>query len=145
MAAPRKIKPFSMVTSSNGNVISHLCEEFTGDRWIPRTKASDLLPNKRVSKQWWCWLFETPSCPLWRQCNEQVPLGTHQITVDNSIDDDYSYCTIRPTSQHIVTYRLIFTRRDWISPEYLVQYHYCDHQRLDIDFVKLGCSWLPIW
>ena len=35
---------FSMMTSSNGNiyrVTGHLCGEFTGHRWIPRTKASD--------------------------------------------------------------------------------------------------------
>ena len=33
-----------MMTSSNGNIFrvtGHLCEELTGDRWIPRTKASD--------------------------------------------------------------------------------------------------------
>ena len=33
-----------MMTSSNGNIFrvtGHLCEEFTGLRWIPRTKASD--------------------------------------------------------------------------------------------------------
>ena len=29
----------------------------------------DLRPNKRLSKQWWSWWFETPSRPLWRQCN----------------------------------------------------------------------------
>ena len=29
----------------------------------------DLHPNKRLSKQWWGWWFETPSCPLWRHCN----------------------------------------------------------------------------
>ena len=35
---------YSMMTSSNGNIFGvtgHLCEEFTGPRWIPRTKASD--------------------------------------------------------------------------------------------------------
>ena len=34
----------AMMTSSNGNsfrVTGHLCGEFTGPRWIPRTKASD--------------------------------------------------------------------------------------------------------
>ena len=52
----------SMMTSSNGNIFrvtGHLCGEFTGLRWIPRTKASDaelwcfldLRPNKRLSKQ----------------------------------------------------------------------------------------------
>ena len=30
-----------------------------------------LRPNKRLSKQWWGWWFETPSCPLWCHCNEQ--------------------------------------------------------------------------
>ena len=33
-----------MMTSSKGNIFhvtGHLCGEFTGDRWIPRTKASD--------------------------------------------------------------------------------------------------------
>ena len=32
------------MTSSNQNIFSvsgHLCGEFTGNRWIPRTKASD--------------------------------------------------------------------------------------------------------
>ena len=33
-----------MMTSWNGNIFrvtGHLCGEFTGPRWIPRTKASD--------------------------------------------------------------------------------------------------------
>ena len=29
----------------------------------------DLRPNKRLSKQLWCWWFETLSSPLWRRCN----------------------------------------------------------------------------
>ena len=52
----------TMMTSSNGNIFrvtGPLCGEFTGDRWIPRTKASDagldvffdLRMNKRLSKQ----------------------------------------------------------------------------------------------
>ena len=70
-----------MITSSNGNIFrvtGHLCEEFTGRRWIPRTKASDAelscflwsALNKRLSKQWQGWWFETPSRPLWRHCND---------------------------------------------------------------------------
>ena len=41
-----------MMTSSNGNIFrvtGHLCEEFTGPRWIPRTKASDA--------ELWCFLW----------------------------------------------------------------------------------------
>ena len=69
------------MTSSNGNIFrftGHLCREFTGHRWIPHTKASDaelwcfldLRLNKRFSKQWWGWWFETPSHPLLRHCND---------------------------------------------------------------------------
>ena len=70
-----------MMTSSNGNIFrvtGHLCGEFTGHRWIPRTQRTvtrsfdgffDLRQNKRLSKQWWGWWFETPSHPLWRHCN----------------------------------------------------------------------------
>ena len=70
-----------MMTSSNGSIFrvtGPLCGEFTGPRWIPRTKASDaelwcffdLRQNKRLSKQWWGWWFETTSSPLWRNCND---------------------------------------------------------------------------
>ena len=41
-----------MMTSSNGNIFrvtGHLCGEFTGPRWIPRTKASDT--------ELWCFLW----------------------------------------------------------------------------------------
>ena len=30
----------------------------------------DLRLNKRLSKQSWCWWFETQSRPLWRHCDE---------------------------------------------------------------------------
>ena len=44
-----------MMTSSNGNIFrvtGHLCGEFTGHRWIPRTKASDA--------ELWCFLWCAP-------------------------------------------------------------------------------------
>ena len=45
--------------------------EFPAQR--PVTRSFDvffvLRPNKRLSKQWWGWWFETPSRPLWRFCN----------------------------------------------------------------------------
>ena len=42
----------------------------------------DRCLNKRLSKQWWCWLFETLSCPLWRHRNEQTIIWTN---VDNDL------------------------------------------------------------
>ena len=44
-----------MMTSSNGSIFrvtGHLCGEFTGDRWIPHTKASDA--------ELWCFLWSAP-------------------------------------------------------------------------------------
>ena len=35
----------------------------------------DLHPNKRLSKQWRGWWFETLSCPLWRHRNAQRLTG----------------------------------------------------------------------
>ena len=34
--------------------------------------------SKTWSKQWWCWWFETPSCPLWCHCNGHCCFGTGQ-------------------------------------------------------------------
>ena len=44
-----------MMTSSNGNIFrvtGHVCGEFTGPRWIPRTMASDA--------EFWCFLWSAP-------------------------------------------------------------------------------------
>ena len=69
---------YHIMTSSNGNIFrvtGHLCGEFTGHRWIPRTKASDvelwwfLWSAPWFSRQSWCWWFETPSRSIWRHCN----------------------------------------------------------------------------
>ena len=70
----------SMMMSSNGNIFrvtGHLCGEFTGPGEFPAQRpvtrsfdvSFDLHPNKRLSKQWWGWWLETPSCPLWRHRN----------------------------------------------------------------------------
>ena len=69
-----------MMTLSNGNIFhvtGPLCGEFTGPgefpaQWPVRRSFDvffDLRP-KRLSKQPWGWWFETPSWPLWRQCND---------------------------------------------------------------------------
>ena len=78
------------MTSSNGKcfrVTGHLCGEFTGPppppppppppgefpTQRPVTRSFDvyfdLRPDKRLSKQWWGWWFETLSHSLWRHRN----------------------------------------------------------------------------
>ena len=73
----------NMMTSSNGNKFSALLAisagnssvsgEFPAQRPVTRSfdVFFDLHPNKRLSKQWWGWWFETISCPLWRHRNER--------------------------------------------------------------------------
>ena len=74
----------NMMTSSNGNIFrvnGLLCGEFSGPRWIPRTKASDAelwcflwsTLNKRLCKQSLGWWSETPSSSLWRHRNN-IPM-----------------------------------------------------------------------
>ena len=45
--------------------------EFPAQRPVTRSFDIfyDLRPNNRLSKQWWGWWFETPTCPLWRHRN----------------------------------------------------------------------------
>ena len=45
--------------------------EFPTQRPVTRSFDAyfDLRPNKRLSKQWWGWWFETQSGPFWRHCN----------------------------------------------------------------------------
>ena len=45
--------------------------EFPTQRPVTRSfvVTFDLRLNKRSSKQSWGWWFQTPSCPLWRQCH----------------------------------------------------------------------------
>ena len=74
----------NMMTSSNGTfsrVTGPLCGEFTGHRWIPRTKTSDaelwcflgaapwIYDWLKQSRGWWSGM---PSRSLWRHCNEAL-------------------------------------------------------------------------
>ena len=51
--------------------ISPVTGEFPAQRPVTRSFDAffDLRLNKWLSKQWWCWWFETPSRPLWRHFN----------------------------------------------------------------------------
>ena len=54
----------------------------------------DLHPNKRMSKHWWGWWFETPSCPLWCHCNDLDKL-TDAIVWRLTSENSWCFKTIR--------------------------------------------------
>ena len=141
-----------MMTSSNGNtfrVIGHLRGEFTGPRWIPRTKASDaglwcflwtaLESNKRLSKQSWGWWFETPSRLLWRHCNEQTSLDVYSLSGETS-------CRQISWSLEAARLGVIMIVLLWdltgISVALLTYYH-SDHNVKNVDEILLAIFKFP--
>ena len=57
-------------------LLNRITGEFPAQR--PATRSFDvfydLRLNEWLSKQSWCWWFETPSRPLWRHCNDHLPI-----------------------------------------------------------------------
>ena len=101
---------------SNGNIFrvtGPLCGEFTRHWWIPHTKASDaelwcffyLHPNKLLSKQSWDWWFQTPSCSLWRHCNDgkskcnTLPVNILQPSSDRRRPVITRYCILHSSDK----------------------------------------------
>ena len=89
MSIPGQYQLQDMLTSSNRNISALLAicagnspvtGEFPAQRSVARSfdVFFDLRPNKRLSKQWWGWWFETPSCPLWRHCNPGAGARTQE-------------------------------------------------------------------
>ena len=81
--------------------------EFPAQRPVTRSfdVFFDLRLNKWLSKQWWGWWFQTPSRPLWRNCNAFCILCS--ITcLESSIE-----CAINITKisiQHVITISCAF-------------------------------------
>ena len=70
----------SMRTSSNGNIVrvtGHLCGEFIGHRWIPRTKTSDA--------ELWCFLWSAPWINGWGSNSEAGDLRRHRAHYDATV------------------------------------------------------------
>ena len=66
-----QMEPFSALPAICAGY-SPVTDEFPTQRPVTRgfDVSFDLRLNKYLSKQWWGWWFETPSCPLWRHSNE---------------------------------------------------------------------------
>ena len=80
---PMQCKHDDVIKWKHFHITGTLCGEFTGPGDFPTqrpvTRSFDffyLRLDKRLSKQWWGWWFETPSWSLWRQC-KGYPSETH--------------------------------------------------------------------
>ena len=161
-----------MVTSSNGNIFrvtGHLCGEFTGLRWIPRTKASDAelwcflwsVPDKRLSKQSWGWWFETQSGSLWRHSNEGlVNLAVQDIypviqysELSSECHDAHFQFESNCNVNHILRDILVMNN-DYYNFNYIFEWHFIMTSKLsdplcsiafefgyDFDTVTTSSSW----
>ena len=99
-----------MMTSSNGNIFrvtDHLCGEFTGPRWIPRTKASDA--------ELWCFSLTCAWIHDWvnnREAGDLRPYRAHYDVIVmylTQMSVDVIGSTVAPTGdksfmQPIMTY-----------------------------------------
>ena len=80
---------FALLALCAGN--SPVTGEFPSQK--PVTQIFDILCdlrlNKRLSKQSWCWWFETPSCSLWRPCYDitinYAPLDFYSVSYRNNL------------------------------------------------------------
>ena len=71
-----KMYYMNMMKSSNGNIFrvtGPLCGEFTGHRWIPRTKTSDA--------ELWCFLLSAPE-ETWANNRDASNLRRHRAHYD---------------------------------------------------------------
>ena len=74
------LKSQSMMTSSNENIFhvtGPLCGEFTGNRWIPLTKASDA--------ELWCFLWSAPKTNSWTNSRDAGDFRRHHAHYDVTV------------------------------------------------------------
>ena len=86
---------FALLAICAGN--SPVPDEFPTQRPVTRSfyVFFDLRSNKRLSKQWRGWWFETQSCPLWRHRNDCIRIlasWNHHLTFANSY---FRFITVR--------------------------------------------------
>ena len=77
------------MTSWNENIFrvtDPLCGEFTGDRWIPRTKASDT--------EHWCFLWSEPEQTV-EQTRDTGNLRRQHTHYDATVKESNRYCQYR--------------------------------------------------
>ena len=66
----------------------------------------DLGLNKRLSKQWWGWWFETPSSSLWRHCN--VGWNSHVLSLRRGGIFEFPPCACDYDQATVTVFRRIW-------------------------------------
>ena len=68
----------------------------------------DLRLNKWLSKQWWGWWSETPSCPLWRHSNDKfLDAFIFMLNSFKTIFTGVGQCTFRCLISHITQQEMV--------------------------------------
>ena len=104
------------MTSSNGNIFrvtGHLCGEFTGPRWIPRTKASDA--------ELWCFLLICAWINGWVNNREAGDLRRHHTHYD---------VTVMEGNGSPITVVIIRSDITW----HCIQHNSCKYSVISIEF-----------
>ena len=83
--------------------------EFPAQRPVTRRFEVFFDLNKRLSKQWWCWWFETPSHPLWRHCNGSC----HQMNANGC--HWWGVNALSPTWCHTMTLMVTYCQLDLLE------------------------------
>ena len=98
----------------------------------------DLRLNIRFSKQSWGWWFETPSCPLWRYCNDLMALE-----VQLSSSSWWWWCSWSYNGPNGISF---YVGGDLMCEERLAAYHYASRWGLS-NYIALMCRFLilTIW
>ena len=77
--------------------------EFPAQRSVTRSfdVFLGLRLNRRLGKQPWGWWFETPSCPLWRHCNDTI-LPRLPLYVDDNLN------SVRKNTNIVLIFHSVF-------------------------------------
>ena len=81
---------------------STISGEFLTQRPVTRSfdVFFDLCLNKWLSKQWWSWWFETPSCSLWRHCNVELRSAHVTVTCSGNITSTKPWAIFQKIAMH---------------------------------------------
>ena len=130
-----------MMTSSNGKISALLAicaGNFLAQRPVTRSfdVFFDLPPNKRLNKQWGGSWFETPSCPLWRHCNDIIGTFDYWWRPCEKLVGELIPCNITlslvacSTSSHYLNQRWLW----WHCSKHFSQWQCCF-------MLMLHCHW----